>query len=86
MKQDGNKEERIAAILEPTYDNLQVWHYKGGDCQTLEEELVMRRPPHDDIKDALANALEISTPPRKHRMESVDSNILYHSRFGGVRA
>ena len=84
MKQDGNKEERIAAILEPKYDNLQVWHYKGGDCQTLEEELVMRRPPHDDIKDALANAIEIASPPRKHRVEQAPSNVIYNSRFGGV--
>lgn len=84
MKQDGNKEERIASILEPKYDNLQVWHYRGGDCQTLEEELVMRRPPHDDIKDALANAIEIATPPRKYRMQEVEESNVYHGRFGGV--
>ena len=84
QRQDGNKEERIAAILEPKYDNLQVWHYKGGNSQILEEELVQRRPPHDDIKDALANAIEIAVPPRKYRNESTPSNVIYHGRFGGV--
>ena len=84
QRQDGNKEERIAAILEPKYDNLQVWHYKGGNSQILEEELVQRRPPHDDIKDALANAIEIAVPPRKYRNESAPSNVIYHGRFGGV--
>lgn len=83
-RQDGSKEERIAAILEPKYDNLQVWHYKGGNCQSLEEELVMRRPPHDDIKDALANAIDIATPPRKYRGEQQTNNNVYHGRFGGV--
>lgn len=84
QKQDGNKEERMAAILEPKYDNLQVWHYKGGNSQILEEELVMRRPPHDDVKDALANAIEIAVPPRRYQHQSAGSNVVYNSRFGGV--
>jgi len=84
QRQDGSKEERIAAILEPKYDNLQVWHYKGGNTQILEEELVMRRPPHDDVKDALANAIEIAVPPRRYRNETTQSNVIYHNRFGGV--
>lgn len=81
----GDKEERINAILEPKYDNMQIWHYRGGNCQSLEEELVMNHPPHDDIKDALANAIAISTIPRQHRsFNSQGSNIITHSRFGGV--
>ncbi len=28
-KHQGNKEERIAATLEPRYDNMQIWHYRG---------------------------------------------------------
>ena len=52
-KQQGNKEERISSILEPRYDNLQMWHYRGGNTQYLEDELSMRNPPHDDVKDAL---------------------------------
>ena len=84
-RHEGDKAERISAILEPRYDNLQMWHYKGGNCQLLEEELVMRRPPHDDIKDALANAIAIAKAPAKHTERSQDRKIIYNSRFGGIR-
>lgn len=81
----GDKSERIGAILEPKYDNLQIWHYRGGNCQSLEEELVMVHPPHDDIKDALANAIDISViPKQRFGTMSVASNVVTHSRFGGV--
>jgi len=83
-RHEGDKEERIAAMLEPKYENLQIWHYKGGNCQLLEEELILRRPPHDDIKDALANAIAIAKPPIQRQQMQVNSNILYHSRFGGI--
>jgi hypothetical protein len=84
-RHEGDKAERIGAILEPKYDNLQVWHYKGGNCQTLEEELVMLHPPHDDIKDALANAVSISIIPKSRgHLNLVRNNVNYHSRFGGV--
>ena len=84
-RHQGDKEERLAAILEPKYDNLQMWHYKGGNCQSLEEELVMLHPPHDDIKDALANAVAMAVIPRQRASgTNLGSNILTHSRFGGV--
>ena len=83
-RHEGNKEERLAAILEPKYDNLAVWHYRGGNCQSLEEELIMRHPPHDDIKDALANAIEISIIPKQRREQVAVGNVVYNSRFGGV--
>ena len=83
-RHEGNKEERLAAILEPKYDNLQVWHYRGGNCQSLEEELIMRHPPHDDIKDALANAIEISVIPKQRMAQQQNNNVVYSSRFGGV--
>ena len=83
-RSDGAKEERIAAILEPKYDNLQVWHYKSGNIQSLEEELVLRNPPHDDIKDALANAIEIAIPPKQHSSQHAVDNVIFNSRFGGV--
>jgi len=82
----GDKAERINAVLEPKYDNLQIWHYKGGNCQSLEEELVMTHPPHDDIKDALASSIAIAIIP-KQRVNSFsmnNNNVLTHSRFGGV--
>lgn len=80
----GTKAERIQAILEPRYDNMQIWHYKGGNCQTLEEELLMAQPPHDDIKDCLASVIEISIAPRYKSKQKESNNILYHSRFGGL--
>jgi len=83
-RHQGDKEERISAILEPKYDNMQIWHYRGGNCQSLEEELVMNHPPHDDIKDALANAISIAVIPKQRARLSLVSNIPTHSRFGGI--
>lgn len=81
---EGSKEERMGAVLEPRYDNLQVYHYKGGNCQLLEDELVSNHPPHDDIKDALANAISIAVKPtRRGSRQTEDSNIVWHPRFGG---
>jgi phage terminase large subunit-like protein len=82
----GSKEERILATLEPKYANGQMWHYMGGLCQTLEEELIFANPPHDDIKDALASAVDLVLQPvnimrfRKEREKPTE----YHSRWGGV--
>jgi phage terminase large subunit-like protein len=82
----GSKEERIYAILQPKYDNMQIWHYKGGNCQSLEEELIATRPPHDDIKDALASAIDICVPPSRMMSGSyMKGNVVSHPKFGGVR-
>ena len=84
-KHQGNKEERIASTLEPRYDNLQIWHYRGGNIQTLEEELSMRHPPHDDIKDALASAIDIAVKPSQHVRRTNNTNIVWaNSRFRGA--
>lgn len=83
-RHEGDKEERIAAILEPKYDNLQMWHYRGGNCQLLEEELIHAKPPHDDIKDALANAVTIAVKPRARMQVENVRNLVIHPRFGGV--
>ena len=82
----GDKAQRVGSVLEPKYDNLQIWHYKGGNCQTLEEELVMVHPPHDDIKDALSNAIAISLVPkvRANQGLSLSKPLPTHSRFGGI--
>jgi phage terminase large subunit-like protein len=83
----GSKEERITATLEPKYANRQIWHYKGGNCQALEEELVFVNPPHDDIKDALASAIDFAIAPTSSflRMSSnKQPSFNYHGRFGGV--
>lgn len=86
-RHSGSKEERMAAILEPRYDNMAMWHYKGGHCQTLEEELIATHPPHDDCMDSLAAAISISVAPSgllaKDRSKA-RGNIIYDPRFGGV--
>ncbi len=85
--QKGTKQERITATLEPRYDNMQIWHYKGGECQTLEEELATRNPPHDDVIDALASAIDIAVKPNKGISQMKRSNIQWENvKFRGVRA
>lgn len=83
----GAKEERIMATLEPKYANQQMWHYQSGNCQLLEEELIFMNPAHDDIKDALASAVDFAVPPTANFYSfQKDSrpNVQYHSKFGGV--
>lgn len=85
-RNEGSKAERIAAALEHRYENLQMWHQVGGYTPILEEELVLARPPHDDIKDALASAVEIAVKPKASRDNEgrVSKNIQFNSRFGGL--
>jgi hypothetical protein len=83
-RHEGDKAERIDAILGHRYENKQIWHYRGGNTQLLEEELVMRNPAHDDIKDAVANAIAIATPARQRHLTPVSNVIQYNSRFGGI--
>lgn len=86
-RHEGHKEERIMAILEPRYTNRQIWHYRAGNCQTLEEELVLQNPPHDDLKDAVAVAVDMARSPsslsgrRRDRSQLTDFT---HNRFGGI--
>lgn len=86
-RNEGVKEERMNAILQPRYANLQMWHYRGGNCQVLEDELVLAKPPHDDVKDCLSSVVDICVAPSGGvsygRQASLDSSR-YHSRFGGV--
>ena len=83
---EGKKEERMASVLEHRYDNGQIWHFKGGYNDLLEEELVLARPAHDDIKDSLASAISIAVKPKssKSRDKNNTLNNIYSSRFGGV--
>jgi hypothetical protein len=85
-RHQGSKEERVAAALEPRYDNLQMWHYKGGYTPALEEELIQARPKHDDIKDCLASVVEIAKAPKqKVERDTMGMNPqMTHSRFGGI--
>lgn len=85
-RQEGSKEERIASALEHRYENSQMWHFEGGLTPMLEEELVLARPPHDDLKDALASAVSIAVKPKERReaAERPSNNVLFNSRFGGL--
>lgn len=85
-RHEGRKEERMAAVLEHRYEDQMVWHFRGGFTPVLEEELVMARPPHDDIKDALTSAIEISVKPRQSRglKDLQATSIPVNKKFGGV--
>ena len=83
-KNQGNKQERIASILEPRYDNMGVWHYRGGNTQILEEELSSRNPAHDDVIDALASVVDMAVKPARSVRRQKDNVVQFNSRFGGV--
>jgi len=80
------KEERIEAALQSKYANKQMWHFVGGNCELLEEELILQRPAHDDIKDALASAVEVAVAPTRNMTQKnrVVAESYYHPRFGGI--
>jgi len=81
----GAKEERILAALEPKYNNRQMYHYPGGNCQVLEEELMFANPSHDDVKDALASAVSFAVAPfSPYRINKPEASFEYHNRWGGV--
>ncbi len=80
----GTKEERMHNELAPRYENLSIWHYPGGLCEDLEQELVQHNPPHDDLKDALHSVLGIVKAPPSRFGKAKKSRIAYNSRFGGI--
>jgi hypothetical protein len=80
----GSKEERIQAALKPRYENQTIWHYRGGYCEDLEQELIMYNPPNDDIKDAFESVCGILRPPINQSMARRERKVLTHARFGGV--
>jgi len=83
-RHEGTKAERIASALEHRYENLTVWHARGGYTSVLEEELVLARPAHDDVKDAFASAVEIAVPPRRVKRKDTSNILNFNSRFGGI--
>lgn len=86
-RHSGTKEERIYNILQPRYANRQMWHYKGGNCQTLEEELIAQHPPHDDVKDAVSVAVDRAISPTgsvKSSTSVLETKQYSHYRFGGI--
>jgi predicted phage terminase large subunit-like protein len=81
--QQTNKELRIMTNLEPRYAQGMIYHYRGGFIEGLEQELTSTKPPHDDMADALAAAVEIAVPPSKRGTAEV-IDLQFNSRFGGV--
>lgn len=89
-RNQGTKQERIAAILEPRYANQSVYHFKGGLIGVYEEELILERPPHDDLLDAVCSAIQIAKAPSKQNITRFyldnQQKVISDSRFGGRRA
>ena len=86
---EGKKEEKHDAILIPRAKNGQLFFAKGGLTQVAIEEIVLERPPHDDLKDVLTSCIAHATAPLKQQTYQPDSKVkrTYHKRFGGrIRA
>lgn len=78
------KAVRINGILEPLYQSGAIYHYRGGNCQILEDELVSANPLNDDTKDAWAMTCDLMVAPIT-RINKPKTNVLqFHRRFGGV--
>jgi len=79
----GSKEERFTMTVEPLYRNNSVYHFKGGYCRMLEEEIRLARPPHDDLKDSLQIAVEQSKRAAKgysYKVKKVKSGNVLNAR------
>lgn len=79
----AKKEERVSAVLRPLYEDHKIFHYRGGNCEILEEELKQLKPAHDDVKNALADAISIAVAPRKSTFQKF-KEVTVMSRFGGI--
>ena len=81
---EGKKEEKHAAVLIPRVKNGSLFMYKGGLTPTAIEEIVLARPPHDDLKDVLTLAISNAQAPARPRyVDSKKKKIKFNSRFGG---
>lgn len=80
------KSQRINSVLEPLYAANLVFHYRGGNCEILEKELLALEPEHDDTKDAWSMAVtpDLLKPPIIHTRRHSNSQRKYNSRFGGL--
>lgn len=74
---------RVNNILEPLYQSRAVYHYRGGKCQQLEDELVSLNPANDDTKDAWAMCCDLMEVPLTARKTHA-TKVLFHPRWGGV--
>lgn len=80
-----DKDERMDAVLRPLYEDGRLFHYKGGNCELLENELMSAKPEHDDIKNAVADAIEIATPPFEVFTQAFKRlHTKHYGAFGGT--
>lgn len=80
---EGSKQDRVDATLVPVYTGGKVYHSPSGFIQFLEEELLVRNPAHDDVKDAVATAFELAVKPGGGQRTERTADVVYHPRFGG---
>lgn len=79
-----SKALRQYAVVNPKYELKTIFHRRDGLTSVLEEELILERPPHDDLADALAMALEDAKPPVKQRtFLDAEQKVITDARFGG---
>ncbi len=77
------KVARVNGLLEPLYQSGAVYHFRGGGCQILEDELVAANPANDDTKDAWAMCVDLMEPMIIRK--KVNKNVVhFHPRFGGL--
>tara|TARA_Y100000361_G_scaffold141736_1_gene147083 strand:+ start:543 stop:2120 length:1578 start_codon:yes stop_codon:yes gene_type:complete len=79
-----SKFARVNGLLEPLYQSGAIYHYRGGNCQILEDELVSVNPLHDDTKDSWAMCVDLMVLPIKRRQHRTDNILQFNKRFGGV--
>ena len=84
-RHEGTKVERMSQWLDPIYANQTIFHPMTGIIDLLEEELLLNNPPHDDLKDTLATALEKSRKPARVNEQSNVVKFKANSRFGGFK-
>ena len=77
---------RVNGILEPLYQSGAIYHYRGGNCQVLEDELISVNPLHDDTKDSWAMCIDLMVKPLQRRNKPTNNVLQFHNRFGGVAA
>lgn len=77
------KNSRAEAMLVPAYGQNRIHHYRGGVMALYEEQVMLPRPSHDDLRDAVVIALENAKPPLRLASQPQRKVVPLHSRFGG---
>ncbi len=75
---------RVNNIMEPLYQSGSIYHYRGGNAQVLEDELVSAQPLNDDTKDSWAMCNDLMVLPIQRRKGTHSNIVRFDQRFGGV--